>query len=421
MSQIESSILPPKQPLTNRKKLIRAIVAAVLAIVLIGGVYAVERIVDFDWPAKVNTAGMIAAVQYLPKGSQVVLIKPGGTVVPSPGYNDGQTDREPVWRPDGNRLMFVSDREPGEVNLYRWNPGSNHVERRSETSATYTHLIYSDPDPTNGQPLVASGGKIVTFDAAAGTTAPVLPPTAKAVNSDEGNVSSMEAMYGDLGTSFQSAVNFGVGYILAILRGDRGDTLIVQSMKQNEAGQFSPPMAMATGDRIDIDYNRNTGAVVYSVQGFRFPDPEHVPAQFVKNGRVITPFRHELAMLDPNNPGQPIVIMVSQDDKHAFAEPRFSPDGSSIVVSEGPYASEADVQREELLRVPASENGGANGRILRPGAVFDPSFSSDGKTIAFVVRDAKGAGAIHLMNADGSGDSVLTPNGNFGSPRFSPQ
>ena len=421
MAQIESSILPPKQPLTNRKKFIRAAIAVALAIVLIVGVVIVERVVDFDWPAKVNTAGMMAAIQYLPNGAQVVLIKPDGTVVPSPGYRDGETDREPVWRPDGNRVIFVSDREPGQVNLYRWNTGSNHIERRSETSGTYTNMVYSDPDPTNGQPLVASSGKIVRFDAASGTTAPVLPPTAKAVNSDEGNVSSMEAMYGDLGTSFREAVELGDGMFIAVLRGDRGDTLILQNMNPNAAGQFSPPNAIVSGDRIDMDYNRTTHSVVYAVEGFRFADPNNVPPQYIKNGKVITPFKHLLAMLSPSNPGQPIIIAASQSNENAFADPVFSPDGSTVVVSLGTYGSNGDLQRSGLVAFPAREGGGATPTGVHKGAVFDVSFSSDGKTLAYVERDPKGNGAIHLMNADGTNDRTLTQGGNYGSPRFSPQ
>jgi hypothetical protein len=422
MPEHESSILPPKQPLTNRRKFMRAMIAVGIAAVLIVGVYIVERVVDFDWPAKVNTVGMIAAIQYLPKGTQVVLIKPDGSVIQSPGYVEGASDREPVWRPDGNRLVFVSDREPGQVNLYRWNPGSNHVERRSETSGTYTNLIYCDPDATNGQPLVASGGKIVQFDAASGTTGPILPPTSKAINSSEGSVSSMEAMYGNLGTSFKEAVSFGNGYILAILRGDRGETLILQDMKPNANGQFNPPAPLATGDKIDIDYCRRTGAVVYAVEGFRFPDPNNVPPEFVKNGKVVTPFRHLLAILDPHNPLQPGAIMASQNDRNVFAQPVFSPDGNSVLVSVGTYIGEANVNRTGILSVPARQGGGANPAGIHRGAAFDPTFSSDGHTIAYVVRDAAGVGTIHLMNSDGSDDKVLTEGkGNFGSPKFSPQ
>ena len=178
---------------------------------------------------------------------------------------------------------------------------------------------------------------------------------------------------------------------------------------------------MATGDRIDLDYNRTTGNVVYTVQGFRFPDPNNVPPEFVKNGKVITPFRHLLAMLSPTNPGQPIVITASQNDKNAFGDPVFSPDGSSVVVSLGTYGGEGDLQRTGLLSIPAREGGGAAPTGVHRGAAYDVSFSSDGKTLAYIDRDPKGNGTIHLMNADGTDDKTLTQSGNFGSPRFSPQ
>jgi hypothetical protein len=193
-------------------------------------------------------------------------------------------------------------------------------------------------------------------------------------------------------------------------------------MKPNGGGQFNPPVAVATGDRIDIDYSRRTGMVVYAVQGFRFPDPSNVPPAFVKNGRVVTPFRHVLALLDPNNVGQPAVIMASQNDKNVFVEPVFSPDGSAVAVSVGTYTGEASVQRTGLLSVPARQGAGAAPTGVHRGAVYNVSFSSDGHTLAFVAKDATGKGTIHLMNSDGSNDRSLTEGkGNFGSPRFSPQ
>ncbi|MEA2552390.1 MAG: hypothetical protein QOJ65_566 [Fimbriimonadaceae bacterium] len=393
------------------------VAALVLAIVLVQGVQ------DIDLPPTADTVGMVAAVEYLPNGSRVVLIKPDGTIVRSPGYKDGANDREPVWRPDGNRLFFSSDRDDGQVHLFRWNPASNKVERRTLSKGTYTNLVYSQADQ-NARGLVASGGKIVEFDPVGGAAALVLPPTARAVqsNPEEGATSSMDIMYGRYGNSFKKAAWFGgKKYVAAILKGDRGETLILQPMEAKD-GRIQPPLPVSGGDRIDMDVSPKTGQLVFTVQGFRFPDPDQVPPEFVKNGKVVPPFRHFIGMIEPNEPQKLVPIAQIPNDQNVFADPVISPDGSKAIMAVGVYGGVNNLHRTGLLSMTLRGGGAGAPAGIHKGPVYNYSFSGDGQQIAYVERGAGDMQIIHVMDADGSHDKALTTGkGSFGEARFSPQ
>ncbi|MFX9042746.1 hypothetical protein ABTN45_20195, partial [Acinetobacter baumannii] len=83
-----------------------------------------------------------------------VAIKPDGTIVESPDFVKGSRDRDAVWRPDGNRIFFSSDREEKAFNIYRWNLATNKVVRRTlgkigKTDPSFSYLGTADSQPTN--------------------------------------------------------------------------------------------------------------------------------------------------------------------------------------------------------------------------------------------------------------------------------
>jgi hypothetical protein len=433
----ETAILPPKQPMINRRLYRRGIIAIILIAVIGIILYIIQTVRDIDLPTQVNTVGDIAAIQYSANGSQAVLIKPDGSIVKSNGYSDGMHDRDPVWRPDGNRIYFVSDREPNQINLYRWNPGSGRVERRTSTNGAYTNLIYSGKDPSSGEGLVAMGGMIVKFDPVTGDTSPVLPPVIKdseSNNSENGRVSSIEAsLFSGYGTSFKEACYFGGDhYVACVMGGENGEILLIQDMRPLPNGQFSPPQPVIAGDAIDIDYNRHNGSIVFAMKGFRFPDPDHIPPEYVKGGKVVPPVEHVVGMLDASKinpdaqigtlPVPPITIVASQNNKNVFGDPVISPDGNSLVVSVGIYNGDGLMDMKGLLVMPMREGGGAAASQLHKGVAEQLSYSGDGKTIAYVERRTDGSNVIHTMGSDGSNDKAITEGkGSFGQPKFSPQ
>ena len=59
-------------------------------------------------------------------------------------------------------------------------------------------------------------------------------------------------------------------------------------------------------------------------------------------------------------------------------------------------------------------------RLIRQNA-WTPSWSPDGRKLAFTVEYPRGHGRIHTANADGTGEAALgSPNVNNGSPVWSP-
>lgn len=102
----------------------------------------------------------------------------------------------------------------------------------------------------------------------------------------------------------------------------------------------------------------------------------------------------------------------------------WSPDGRTLAITCLPEAlanrpqSTAESMRAGLFLLPA--NGQGELRLLFPNA-FAPSWSPDGKELAFSVKHPRGRWAIHVANADGSHDVQLTDPSRIGcSPAWSP-
>ena len=427
----------------NRRLVRRGIIGVIAIAAILIGIYIVQSVRDVDLPRTADTVGYIAAIEEKPNGSQAVMIDRDGNLIESKGYHDGERDRDPVWRPDGNRLFFTSDRSDNnqqsrQVNLFRWNPASGKVERRSATQGSYTNLNFSGTSD-KGNALVGLGGMIVQFDPITGDTPPVLPPALKdqsGKTTEGGRMSSIESTpFGNYGNSFKTAFWFGEDnkYVVAIMKGDNGDVLLLQDMSLYD-GQFMSPAPIVAGDHIDADYNRKTGCIVFTVEHVRVPsdDPTQVPADFIKNGKVVLPFRHAIGILDPKNLGPgtvkngpeycpPAYIVQTPNDQNVFGMPTLSPDGGSVVVYYGVYAN-GELQTKGLVAMPAVVGGGNSPAFIHKGAVTGLSFSGDGKQIVYSQREANGSDSIHVMDNDGSNDKqLLVGKGNFTQPRFSPQ
>ncbi len=102
----------------------------------------------------------------------------------------------------------------------------------------------------------------------------------------------------------------------------------------------------------------------------------------------------------------------------------WSPDGKTLAVSCMPEAwvnrpqPADDPMREGLFLLPADAHG--EPRLLFRNALT-PSWSPDGKQLAFSVERPRGQWAVHVANSDGSNDAELTePILIAGSPAWSP-
>ena len=416
-----------RPPLVTRKMLIRTVLGLFsLAALLFGYQWFKSLGGDLDLPFNVETVGLIAAIQETSDGNQVVLIQPDGKILPSPGYVAGASDRDVEWRPDGNRVFFSSDREERVYNIFRWNPGSEKVERRTFGSRAKTTIEFPSEavDMANDRALITSGGFVLELNPTNGETPQILPPVGREISAsgEGGSASQFDAVYEKLGSSFRRAkwAANGRDWIATVMRRDVGEVLVLQSMVSD--GPPSPPFPIVAGERVEFDINPKTGEIVFVSIGFQFPDRESIPKEFIVNGRIKRPFTNLVGVIDPNKldvRNDPIAA--SNSDDIAFSSPTISPDGTSLVLLTGKHVGSGQVEAQNIVVMPARPNGGKDASRVYPGTASDPSWAPDSERILFVHTD-KGKRAIFEARKDGSSIKNLTgQTGDFSRPIYSPQ
>lgn len=371
-----------------------------------------------------DTAGKIAALEILDDSVRAVILDEKGAKQDLPDPKPGATDKDLAWRPDGNQLFFSSDREGGAFGIYRYNFSQAKLERRSFGSRSQGNIAFGPIGyPGIGdEALITAGGFVLTYKPIDGSTRQILPPvTGERAGTEEGGAGGQfAAIYERFGESFKEA-RWGPNResILAVMRRpEGGEVLVLQSLKvvadeKTGVNRIEPPVAVAAGERIEFDLAPDGKAVV-CILGFRFPDPQNVPKEFVKNGRVVAPYRHALIAFEPANPSAGLKgLVASSGDDVAFASPRISPDGSSVAAVKGRLDESGQFAPEALVLI---RTDGSDNLQLVAGDVREPSWHPSGDKIVFV-KDR----AIHVVGKDGSALTKITTEGRFASPLFSPQ
>lgn len=376
-----------------------------------------------------NTSEAIAAIELLDDGSRAVLFDAQGNKVPSPGYQAPAADREVVWRPDGNRLFVVSNREGKGFQIFRWNPGAESIELRSVGTRNVAGLWFP-PEATQDSTvsgLVTAGGFVLEYAPREATLRQILPPTSGegARGEDGGVVGQFDSVYQGIGQSFRLAKwTQDREWIVATMRREQGgEVLVAQQMTpvqnpQTGVSAVPPPAVLAAGERIDFDVAA-TGAVVYSVQSFRFPDPQRVPPEFIKDGKVVPPYRHALVTLQLGQPeAPPKILFAGTNNEQVTANPRFSPNGADVLVEAGTFDPSAGFQSVRLIVLSTAGEGQVT--PLAIGA-REASWHPGGQKVVYV-RSEGGRRLIFTANRDGTGEQrVLGASGNYRFPTFSPQ
>lgn len=419
------------QPKINQKLAIRTLVAVLLlGAGLFGARWYHQNQNDIANLGSADTAGMVAAVEFMDNGSKVVALDAKGTKIEPKGYRAGATERDLAWQPDGNRLFFISDRDAKNgFQVYRWKPGADEEPSpRSIGTQGKSNPSFSveDAPDQNETLLMTSRGVVLELDPKNQKMHQVLPPpTAEITQSGDqgegegGSTGQFAGLYGRLGESFRIARWCGgKTAVAAVMRRDRGELLIVQTLPKGTE-KVSPPAVIAAGDHIDFDVNPKDGSVVYTVQNFQWPTAP--PAEFVKNGKVSRPFAHYVGLLKVGESSKMIVAV--PDDRACFSSPTISPAGDRVLLVVGPYdPSSESIQPQQLVTMPTQEGGGNAVARLVTSPVFEPSWSPKGDRLVYVKRTPGGKRGIYVCNADGSGEQALSgDSGNFGSPKFSPQ
>lgn len=420
------------QPKNLRRMITRSLIlAAVAGAMILGYRYYSEWSQDIDLPATADTAGFVSAIEYLDNGSHAIIIKPDGKKIESPGYTSGKNDKDAVWRPDGNRVFFISDREEGAQNVFRWNIGGNTVSRRTYNSRSKGLPSFPPAEPDAKVALITSGGTVVEFDSTRATTRQILPPIGKerAVGSGDegdGSIGQFDAVYRTLGQSFKEARwTLGRKFVAAVMRREDDEVLIIQDL----AGE-SRPIPFAVGQKIEIDVDPKSGRVFFLVLKFGLLDPAGAPPEFIKNGKIVLPFRHAIGFIDvdkltdpskPPPPGALQFVAQSNSDDAAFHRLSVSPDGTMLMVIDGSYSTTTKaVTPRAIVVMPAEAGGAANASFVLREKVYETSWHPNSDRIAFIKYDGDER-AIYAINRDGSGAEKLSSGGNFGFPRFSPQ
>ena len=425
------------QPKIYQKLVLRTLMLViVLGALFMGFQYYEGTKNDLGGMAKTDTVGQIAAINYLDEGAQAVIFKPDGTVVKDSGYKPLSTDRDLTWRPDGNFLFFVSDRIEKTVQVFRWSPAQSSAEARTFGTRGRSNPSFPAEDlpDANDTALITSGGFVLEYNPKDRSTRQILPPLGREIvqgGSDEekGSDSQFSGTYGKIGTSFKLAKWCKAKkWIAGIMKRDSGEVLVLQDMTPvvskgadgKDAESYKSPMVVAAGEHIEMAINPKDGTVVYAIQGFAFPDPEKVPAQFIKGNKILLPFHHGIFTVDPDK-GQAPPIVFHKDDKVSFGGIAISPDGSSLVTTVGPF-SDSSHHPQGLVTMPVQPNGASAGAPLLKGEIYEPSWSPGGDKITFARRDPDGKRSIFTINKDGSNErKVSDGKGNYGTPKFSPQ
>jgi dipeptidyl aminopeptidase/acylaminoacyl peptidase len=112
-------------------------------------------------------------------------------------------------------------------------------------------------------------------------------------------------------------------------------------------------------------------------------------------------------------------VALSQSDEIAFGQPTISPDGSVIAVTVGKFA-DAAITPGQLVVMPLRAQGGAAPTGLVQGEVYEPDWSPDGSRLVYIKRDA-GKRHIYSIKNDGSDEKAVSTEGEFATPKYSPQ
>lgn len=417
------------QPKISQRMILRtAVLLFVLALMILGYRYFEGQHGDFNLGDS-DSAGLLAALETKDDGKEAVVIHPDGKVDGTASWKTGNVDQDIVWRPDGRFLFFVSDRDGGTFHLYRWNPAQPDAEpmtggTRGRSAPSYPA---DDPADANDSMLMVCGGTVQRFEEKKKITPQVLPPASSEITQSSdveagGSDAEFQAYYGNIGTAFRYArFDKNERYIVAVMEREGGEVLIIQDIEPDKNGNPVHPMPVVAGDHIDFDIDPKSGNVVFTVQNFKFIDPDHPPEQFIKNGKVVRPFNHAVGMIDPSNPHFTLVT-VSLNDQMTFGAPAVSPDGAAVLFTVGTYdGTTQSMQPKMLFSCPVKEGGSRSGSQIVSGDVYEPSWSPDGSKIAFVMR-TNGKRDIYTMSSDGSSQEDLTKgSGDFSFPRFSPQ
>ncbi len=429
----------------QRKMLLRVVVGLfAIAAIYMGYQYFKSQSQDWEGETPTDTKDMIAAIENSSGSNRIIIYKPDGSKLQSPGKQDGIVDKDIAWRPDGHRVLFVSNRQSGNFDIYRWDPKADHVQLRSQGGRAKSNLFYD----YNSEPgyrdfgLYSAGGFIMKYDQKTTVPEQLLPPprvkTETSSDEGEGSTGQLDNIYKTIGEAFiNSKWGLDRTILWATMKREADMVFIMNPLTKN-VNKGLPKVRFA-GKSIEYDTDRDGNCVV-AVREFQFVNSQSVPENYLKDGKPVLPFNSGLYFCpaDDREPAiichtigssmfvgavgqQPKPIFVQNGVTLALAQPVISPDGTTLVFVLGKLVGERDFEGLSLIAFPLKEKSPLKGpgRVAL-GPVAEPSFSADGLKIAYTKKEANGKHAIYVANLEGGVESKVSDNGDYSSPKFSP-
>ena len=369
-----------------------------------------------------HSVGDIAVIEVKDSGSQAEIIKPDGGIMESPDYTAGSTDHNIVWRPDGNRIFFESDRYNQEPHVFRWNPDRQIVERRTLDKRAKGPLDFDAPGLSKPSPtaLMTAGGTVVEINPNTGDTKQLLPPSkrdaAAPTSSEGGQQSQIEAQYQQLGNAFVRALwGNNKQLIGAVMRRDNGgQSFILQDMTST----LVKPKLIALGDHIGLSVMKN-GAFVFTVLGYQLPDwDQDVMNKYMKNGKVVPPYKNLIGAvgLDGNIQAIGEVPNEGPNSRTSFGDPAVSPDNNWIALS----VSNND-KPVGIAVVPLAAGGWPHAALLAKGDFSKISWSPNSDSIVAIMTRKDGGHDVVTIGKQGDLRNLTNGKGDYLEAVYSPQ
>jgi len=410
----------------NERLLLRFAIGLLLLAGLVFGINALRQFGQDPDIIKADTRGMMAAIQFEGDGARVVLFNAEGKKTEVPGWSQGNHDTEPVWRPDGERLFFTSDREEGTFHIFRYRPGDKPERRSIGTRSKGTPWFGPAGNPNvNASALVVAGGSevgtVCEYTPRDGAIRQILPPPGDtSTGEDGGTVNQAANLYSRIGESFRQA-RYGKDrrFVIATMKREDGDILLIQDLEPNPQGKMTPPTPVIAGNSVTFDVGPD-GAVTICVQGFQWIDPENIPAEFIKEGKAVRPFQFGVITVDPSVPGSSKVIFATDDSANFLSHPRVSPDGTQVLYLNGKVGASGEFEPKQLI-VAKTGAPPTEGVAISQHAVFEPNWTPDSKFILYARPVGRARPLFEVNPADGTEKRLTHDDGEYGFPTLSPQ